>query len=46
MSVFIILDWILFPKTLLVKVWSNAVVLVLITLVGRWIRGRNPFLKT
>ena len=46
MSVFIIPDWILFPKTLLVKVWSNAVVLVLITLVGRWIRGRNPFLKT
>ena len=36
-------DWILFSKTILVKMWSTAVVLVLVTLVGLRIRGRNPF---
>ena len=43
MSVLIIPGWILFSKTLLVKIWSIAVALVLVTLVGLWIRGRNPF---
>ena len=32
MSVLIIPDWILFSKTLLVKIWSFAVALVLVTL--------------
>ena len=43
MSVLIIQDWILFSKTLLVKIWSIAVPLVLVTLAGLWLRGRNPF---
>ena len=43
MSVLIIPDWILFFKTLLVKIWSIAVALFLVSLVGLWISGRNPF---
>ena len=43
MSVLIIPDWILFFKTLLVKIWSIAVARFLVSLVGLWISGRNPF---
>ena len=43
MSVLIIPDWILFFKTPLVKMWSIAVALVLVTLLGLLIRVRDPF---
>ena len=43
MSVLIKLVWILFSNTLLFKMWTIAVVLVLVTLAGLWIRGRNLF---
>ena len=43
MSVLIIPDWILFSKTLLVKIWPIVVALVLVPLVDLWISGRNPF---
>lgn len=45
MSVLMIPDSILFSKTVLFEIWSITLVLVLGTLVGLWIRGRNPFQK-
>ena len=43
MSVLIIPDWILFFKTLLVKIWSIAFAHFLVSLVGLWVSVRNPF---
>ena len=43
MLVLIIPNWILFSKTVLVKIWSIAVALFLVTPTGLWIRDRNTF---
>lgn len=43
MSILMISDWVLFFKTLLVKIWSIAIALVLVTLVSLWINGSNSF---
>lgn len=43
MSILMISDWVLFFKTLLVKIWSIAMALVLVTLVSLWINGSNSF---
>ena len=45
MSVLMIPDSILFSMTVLFEIWSITLVLVLGTLVGLWIWGRNPFQK-
>lgn len=43
MSILMISDWVLFFKTLLVKIWPIAMALVLVTLVSLWINGSNSF---